>query len=208
MQIEGTPNERALLVTFAYIAGFTSAFIAFGAAVGTGTISPSSVVVSPTSQEASVQRTTQSEQPTDFSAEIVNTSAVDVVTYINNGLYVETDAEFPTLLSKQADVAGVTYSTDDPLTTKQGFHTSIPHYEYIAALEHVFYCEQYDTTGFCTPYLYDIAEQVLHVFTVDEEPLTIDNRQAQQVTVTNAGTYVLGGYRSASAGMPWEMVAQ
>ncbi len=203
MQIEGTPNERALLVVFAYVVGFVSAFIAFG--LSQDNLKQTNVTFSTYTQPASVVTAVEESQTTEPS--LTETDQV-VLVYENDGLYLHTDAEFPTLLSKAAAAVGYTYDNDASLSDKQGFHTAVPYFEHIAPLGHVFYCEQYSTTGTCTPFLYDISEQELYVFTYDGEPLELDSREVQQLVVTSAGSYVLGNYRSASVDTAWELVMQ
>ena len=200
MQIEGTPNERALLVIFAYIAGFTAAFIAFVATQDRSAY-VSNTTVNQASQSAAVQAA-------DVRTNEAVSDRIISVTYENDGLYIHTSTEFPTLLSKSAEVAGVAFNSDDSLFAKQGFHSNVPYYEHISELDHVFFCEQYESTGYCTPYVYDIKGQTLHIFHEDGEPLSIDNRIAEQVRVTNVGEYIVGGFRSLSTASPWEMAIQ
>ena len=211
MQIEGTPNERAILVAFAYVAGFTAAFIAFGLTITSPSVSTTFVQVPEVTQTAAVSSVTSvaSEQVRDeVVPDPVSTIATEYqVRYENKGLYLYTDAELPTLLSKDAQVAGFVYDDSGRQIQNQGFHTAVPHYEYFSALGHVFFCEQYDVTGTCTPYLYNTDTQQLYVFmTEDGEIIEIDNRDAQQVVVTSAGSYVLGSYRSSSVSDPWVVV--
>lgn len=207
MQIEGTPNERALLVTFAYIAGFTAAFILFGVAAlhTTG----SSIVVAPaaTTQTAGViHSTTQPDTPPAASPSSVAASS-DLV-YENNGLYFYADQEFAILLSKEKAAAGVSYTADAPLSDTQGFHTALPHYQFIAAQDVVFFCEQYAVTGVCTPYMFDVVNETLYVFRDADGPITISSNDARLVNVTSAGSFVLGNYRSVQPEQPWEVVAR
>lgn len=205
MNIEGTPHERATLVTFAYIAGFTAAFIAFGDVITT----PTPSVVDQSVQVAAVQSAaTPTSQSSKIAAENVATTVADMVVYQNDGLYVYSETEFPTLLSKLASAAGVVYNEADTIADMQGFHTALPYYQHIEPLSHVLFCEQYNLTGECTPYLYDLNTQILHVFQVDDEPLVIDNRQVSLATVTSDGSYVIGQYRSISPSTPWILVVQ
>ena len=206
MQIEGTPNERALLVTFAYIAGFTAAFILFGSAVLSTSTSPMVATPQAGMQSASVIGSTVSNAPPAQEA-VVTVPAFELA-YENDGLYLYTDSEFPLLLSKEAAAAGVSYTADSPLSETQGFHTAIPHYELIAAQNHVFFCEQYATTGECTPFLFDIDSETLYVFRDSDGPITLTTNEARLTTVTGAGSYVLGQYRSVQADRPWEVMAR
>ena len=210
MQIEGTPNERALLVTFSYIAGFTAAFIAFGITVTTPSVSTFFVQAPETTQVAAVgsaNATTSMVAVNDTVQDSADVHTNKELRYENNGLYLYSDDEYPLLLSKDAQVAGFVYADGDDLIQKQGFHTALPHYEHFSALGHVFFCEQYDVTGVCTPYLYDTKTQQLRVFVTDDgDVINIDNRDAKQVVATSAGSYVLGAYRSYSANEPWVVV--
>ena len=206
MQIEGTPNERALLVVFAYVAGFTASFILFGN-VGSESriITTTSIPATPTQTATVLDSVPVADAPSAPATPSAQVSTVEV-RYENNGLYVFTEAEFPILLSKEAAAAGVVYDTETPLTDTQGFHTAIPHYEFIEAFDHVFFCEQHASTGECTPFLYDLNTQTLHVFQTVDGPFTVTTNEARLVTVTSAGSYVLGQYRSAQPNRPWEMV--
>lgn len=210
MQIEGTPNERALLVAFAYVSGFTAAFIAFGLTVTSPNMSTTFVQAPEVTQTAAVSSATDTTGEQATSEPVVSDSAADQkpdVRYENDGLYLYTDAEYPVLLSKDARVAGFVYDDSERSIQNQGFHTAVPHYEHFTALGHVFFCEQYDVTGTCTPYLYNTDTQQLYVFMTDDgEVIDIDNRDARQVVVTSAGSYVLGSYRSSSASEPWVVV--
>lgn len=205
MQIQGTPNERAMLVAFAYVSGFTAAFIAFGLSISDSSFNASSQISQ--NQAASVQFATREEQEDSLSlsGEIVSTSVDLTVVYENDGLYIYGNTDIPTLLSKNADAAGFLYESD-VISNKQGFHTALPHFEYFSALNKVVFCEQYEVLGVCTPYIFDTIDQILRVFTFEGEPLVIDNQQATQLSVTSAGSFTIGDFRSASADEPWVMV--
>ena len=211
MQIEGTPNERALLVTFAYVAGFTAAFILFGHTVTSQTTS-TVVTMPPTdSQTAGVIDSAPAEEPevdAEIAAEPATPTVGNDVVYENDGLYYYGDSQFPTLLTKEAATAGYAFSTNDSLEDKQGFHTAVPHYEYIGSQNHVFFCEQHDVTGECVPFVYDIDAERMYVFQDDDGHVALSTNEARQVTVTSAGSYVLGAYRSIDANEPWRVMSR
>ena len=206
MNIEGTPHERALLVTFAYIIGFITAAIAFNYALGGAPAQVAMVAVSPATQPASVATAVPTTEP-EAAAPAATPTVSDTLVYENQGLYLYTDADFPVLLSKHIDALDISYDDLPELADRQGFHTAVPGYEYFAAYEFVYYCEQYDANT-CVPYLYDVAEAQLRVVQDATGPVSLPIAAANQATLTLEAGLTIPGYRSASPAEPHRVVAQ
>ena len=199
MNIEGTPNERALLVICAYIIGFTSSFIAFNYA-SSGNASAPVVYMPPTTQVAAVAAPA-AEQPPAAAEAVVGVAGL---VYENNGLYLDIGDTFPVLLSKNIAATGLSYDQLPTLRDRQGFHTAVIGYEHFEEPGFVYFCEQYDTNT-CVPMLYDVAAAALYLVVGVDGPLELTANVANQATMTPAGL-VLPGYRSESAATPWVVV--
>lgn len=205
MNIEGTPHEKALLVVFAYLIGFTTAYIAFGFTTS-GMTDTVKLVQVPTEQSASVAA---SANGNDSDTDAPATPATDVpeVVYENSGLYVHTGVEFPTLLSKDISALDTTFADRPALSDKQGFHTAIPAYEHFASTGYVYYCEQHDDAS-CVPMLYSLDDEQLYVVQNQSGPLALSIAEASAVQMTPAAGLLFANYRSTDRTTPWFVTAQ
>lgn len=197
MNIEGTPNEKALLVVFSYIIGFISAFIAFNFAV-------------PVMDTVDVYHAKSSSQ----SASVVSSQEEQVqsnstVVYEDNGLYLYTETQDePTLLSKNIQSVGMDYTELPTLYDKQGLHTEVPVHTHFTVQGYIYYCEVYDVASECTPYIYDVDRKTLHVLTDSDGPLSVAVSTAQDFSMTSASGIEMGNYRSISLSQPWNVEIQ
>ncbi len=203
MNIEGTPNERAMIVIFSYISGFTAAFILLAFSNSSPDVGQLSATVASHSQSANVIDSVAREAaPTDEAT--ASTPITDIIAvYENNGLYVYTGEEFPTLLSKNIAATDLSYDDMPELADRSGFHTNVLVYQVFADTDLVYFCEQYGVTGECTPFLYDTSEQVLRVISDGGVPLTLTTREARTAVRTSAGSLVIAGYQSTNPAQPW-----
>ncbi len=206
MNIEGTPNERALLVFFAYVCGFTAALILFRFALTDPVaVEVSQPIIQPSNQAASVAGALPAVAGEESAAiETTQQLVSDRLQYKNQGLYFMTDdVDVPLLLSKDISATTFTYLDLPTLRDRQGFHTAIPVYQHFANSSYLYYCEQYDVTGQCTPFLFDTQSQTLHAIQDESGPLTLSTNEARSVVRTAAGSIVIGSFQSVSPDEPW-----
>lgn len=198
MNIEGTAHEKALLVLFAYIIGFVSAFITFNYALPPAADLDMKIVkVDSTASVASV-----ASAPVETTVVGSNIRAV----YENNGLYVYGLQSEPVLLSKNIASTELTYDQLPTLADKQGFHSEIPAFEYFEQYGYLFFCEVYDDSDVCTPYLYDTERNVLRMVSVKGSSVEVSVAEARDVSMSGALGLQLGGYSSATLSRPWEVI--
>ncbi len=164
--IEGTRHERAAIVTASYIIGFITAFIAFGATVGTDEVVPA------LPQSATVIESIDTTVPTQEPDEVASEQAVMSLHYTEAGLVLKTP-ENERLLSA-AQVIGATLSPNE-------------HF--------VYFCEVADAAGeTCQSLIYDIQNNSLVPVTVNATALSLP-ATAHRVTWSEAGLATVAGQR-------------
>ena len=208
MNIEGTPHEKWLLVTFAYIIGFTTSLIMSNFAF-TGSTPAPSVSVQPGAQMAAAPAAevpSEAAQPDPESSAAGTAGGDGTLVYENQGLYFYGDDEFPTLLSKDIEAINGTYDDMPELADKQGFHTAVPGFEYFANMDAVYYCEQHDE-DVCVPMYYDVSESVLHLVRDADGPVMLDSALANQVDLNDQTGLSIAGYASVNPSEPWVVAA-
>lgn len=198
MNLEGTAHEKALLVLFAYIIGFVSAFITFNYAVPP--ISNFELPVAKVTSDTSMANVVSAPMASTDSE-----SAVRAV-YENNGLYVYGLQSEPVLLSKNISSADLTYDQLPTPADRQGFHSEVPAFEYFAEYGYIFFCEVYDDPNVCTPYLYDTERGVLRAVSSEEGSVVVSIEEARAVSMNGALGLRVGEYSSETLSRPWEVV--
>ncbi len=136
--MEGTRNERVIMVLAAYAIGFTTAFIAFGVTQIEDSIQ--FVYVPSTSQTANAISAAQAEPHASDGALVLNEVGL---------LY--SDGETEVLLS-----------TNTVQNGEDGFHAAMIDYTLSPNAKFVYFCEQpLPTSDSCKPFVYDVARELV-----------------------------------------------
>lgn len=213
MELEGTANEKALIVLFAYIIGFISAFIAFNYAFPpTTSTQVSFVYLTNEDAQAAVAGATDAvdsstapadSTTSDFTERAASPDRANEIAYENQGLYYFDADGYPILLSKAIGATNFTYDSLQTLAERQGFHSELAASGLAAAAGLVYFCEVYDVASECVPYVYSIDDQVLHVLQDLDGPVTIPADSARDVSVSSNGTIRVGSLTSIDPEATW-----
>ncbi len=146
--MEGTRNERVVILVLSYIIGFVTAYIAFGLTPLTDSWSIASI---PTTNTAAVMNSAPKKVDT---RPLVATTKQGLVLIKNNQeIYLSSHVE-----------AG------DDTFLDEGYHVKLADYELSPDGEFVYFCEvpAVDADS-CRPYLYSIAEDITYPVKIDGE---------------------------------------
>lgn len=168
MHIEGTRNERVIMVLAAYAIGFTTAFIAFGVTQIEDKIQ--FVYVPTASQTASV-----------VGAVSEDAAPADGTLVLNEVGLVYKDGETEELLS-----ANTMQNGDD------GFHAALIDYALSPDQQFVYFCEQpLPTSESCKPFVYSAAAKLVFPVLQNKERIALPLQQ-QNLTWGEGGLEAVG----------------
>jgi hypothetical protein len=184
--MEGTRNEKIVIVLSAYIIGFSTAFIAFGV----------------NSQYQQVQ--TQSEFQRAYVQVVAQEDKTQSIARIEKdgeGLFIVTEAGYKRLLSaKQSDQgASLIASIATP-----GFHAETISESLSFDNAYIYFCEQQTPDAKnCMPYVYSLEDDALHPVKVNGE---VYNPSVAVHTAqwTEGGSLIIDGMESGNSNRPWE----
>ncbi len=201
MNLEGTKHEKAVLITIAYIIGFTSGFIAFGLTASSPTLVSETPLSEPFIPEGYVPPTEM--PPTDKNEAAASESAPNEgVAYEDGRLYATVKGErFVLSISNSVmpneNVEG--FST-------QGIHEKLPTYSTSPDGRYVHFCEQQTTDDVCNHFIFDSVENVIQPVSQDGERFTTTSAEAV-LSTWEGTTLVVGSHRSQTAETPWRLVS-
>ncbi len=186
--MEGTRNEKIIIVISAYIIGFTTSFIAFGLET------PNQTEV-PQSQEQHVHA-----QVEKFDASLETISSIETN---DDGLFIVTDG-YSRLLSAKRGSLGASLIASVPTP---GFHTKIIAASLSKDLKFVYFCEQQiPDTQKCSPYVYSLLDDSSHVVKLNgavfEQAI-----EGHTAVWTDNNLLVLNENLTSNPQKPWEFLA-
>jgi len=157
--MEGTRNERVIMVMAAYVIGFTTAFIAFGLNQMEESVHLVYVANTPATQSAAVAAATS------FPAD-----ATSVSVYIDES----------GLVYEKGGVSRVISSYDVDASGEDGYHQSIFEFQVSSDGSTVYFCEiPNQMSDACKPFLYDSVEDVTYPLTIAGERIAVSLQPAE-----------------------------
>ncbi len=169
--MEGTRNERVLIMTVTYVIGFVTAFILFGV---------NQIFDNSSNNYAAVYTVNY---PQDLKEELAPSKATAVTSDVSfaytGGKLVVNTAAGELLLSYNPLVSGLPIFEDQ---FGQGMH-----YNDIRAIasdskSHIYFCEQQSPEAdFCASYLYDVKKSLIRPLLLDGTPVTLSNANSDSV---------------------------
>ncbi|MEM9336255.1 MAG: hypothetical protein AAGA35_00155 [Patescibacteria group bacterium] len=193
--LEGTKNERGIILILAYIIGFTSGYIAFG-------YQDNYLLKQP---KPSLEQTKQQIQGEQMVAEPSLTTSVPEegsgrLRYASGVLeYVHEDGTVRALsfLQTPSLAASALLGAD-----QQGVHTALDAYNTSPDERFAFFCEQKLDQSQCYPFVYDSTEDEIRFVREREVPFPISIDVARRVYWNEDGI-VLGEFHSRQKDQPW-----
>lgn len=180
----------------AYVVGFVTAYIAFGASQ----VDEAKVVY------VTSVNTAQAEQSVDTMVDEAvagaNNTASVVGAFYDNGMLSVSSADGEMVLSVDPDV--MPELVDDPQFANQGLHQSPPVYVASSAGEYVYFCEEYTTPGTCRSFVYSIADEMIFPVTFAGERTEISIADANTAT-WNGTDLQINEYVLTTSDEIWDM---
>lgn len=189
LHLEGTKNERALVIVLAYVIGFVTAAMWFGFAV----VEHGEVVTTQYDEVSSVLTKTSTAVPVASAAEGETT-----VMYIDGRLQLLVHDQ-PVILSVSSDQVEPMEVEQIVTPQGQGVHNSLAAFTLNESKQYLFFCES-NEAGSCDAYVYDVEENLIHPIRFDGKLTEVANSQASTAEWLDS-QLVLGVYHST--GEPW-----
>lgn len=187
----GNRHEQAVLVIMAYVVGFVTAFIAFGA---NQIDEATHVVYVPTSTVQAKSTSAPQSSPGNVA------SAASA--YYEQGMLTTQTENGPVVLS--VDAAMAPELTNDPQFAGQGLHQSLPIYAASPDGSFVYFCEQFTTRDSCRSFVYDTEQDVIIPVTFAGDPAEISITAANSAEWTE-NTLRISDYQVNSISNTWNM---
>ena len=187
--MEGTRNERAVLVVLAYVIGFTTAYIA----------------ITHFQEKGIEMRQASIESSNHLASAGPKTAAVpsnDVTIQYGNGELVVHSNGDSYLVSVEPSVIGL-----EATEYELGLHTDLPVYKLSPDGNWLHFCEVTTDPGYCRHNLYDMNERVIRRVQVQGEHLVTSVELAKTSTWNSDTGLKIGPYHSEEMSAPWEMHA-
>jgi hypothetical protein len=183
--MEGTRNEKIVIVLSAYVIGFTTAFIAFGIH------NPSETQISDNSFNRSYA------QPLSATEDIGTISSIEKN---DEGLFAVTRG-YSRLLSVKRGSQGATLIAATPTP---GFHAAVIADALSKDAKFIYFCEQQTADAKeCIAYVYSLADDSLHRVKVNGEAYA-PSVESQTAVWTDDSKLALNNMLSNSPEKPWE----
>jgi len=177
--MEGTRNERVIILITSYIIGFLTAYIAFG-------------VINLEEEIRFVY------VPTQQTAAVAASDTPDVRVYVNEtGLIFDNGQEQQVVSALSIPTEGAALAEGDTVV--------IVNYSLSKDSQYVYFCEQPSLSAqSCIPYVYSVAENTLHPVTVEGERVAFDSA-THDATWNTQGRLIADNYASVDSSTPWEL---
>lgn len=174
-ELEGTKNEKVVLVLLAYIIGLTSGYIAFAIQYNYDEVSYNSTL--PAIVGNSDAETAENVSTTNGIVLGESPMAKDFVYYEENRLFVEV-AEGRMLLSVHVDTIETELGAD---FASQGTHVRQPVYLSNEDKTNIFFCEYMNSEKECSAYMFNVEESVIRPVVVTGTHLLLTEGEAEAV---------------------------
>lgn len=198
--LEGTKNEKIVLVILAYVIGLTTGFIGFGI---------SNIVYLEYNDQADYEVIDDLETaghnlvgyipPTSNPPTDVNGSESEIA-YKDGYLTIVSDDE-SLVLSVHTDKLG---ETIPDLLAEQGHHTVKPIYQLSPDGQYVYFCELHLGATDCTNLIFDKKTVTIQYLQSNQQKLFTSNALATKAFWADDGLHI-GDYTSISPTTPWKL---
>lgn len=182
--MEGSRHEKAALISVSYFIGAVTVFIGFY------TVHSTDIPVSYSSPQVAsvISANTATEKTTTPSALDSNSEYYGNVTYHNGILAIETITG-KKIISYNPKLSGLDVESE---FIEQGIHTGNIIYSVAPGDQYIFFCEEKDIVGSCTPYIYDTTSEKVYRVKVDSSEVQFTTDQARTVLWNMDGLHIFG----------------
>lgn len=195
----GNRHEQAILVVMAYIVGFVTAYIAFGA---NQVEQATEIVYVPTSLATPADQTIASTLADAVTA--ANNAAAIAGAYYEQGQLSVNKNNETVLLSIDTEV--MPELVNDPQFADQGLHQSSPIFIESSTGRYVYFCEEYSIPGSCRSFVYDTEQDMIIPVTINGEKSEIVLEEAATAT-WNDERLQINSYDLDATDGTWNMVS-
>lgn len=187
LNLEGTRNERVVVVIVSYVIGFTTAFIGFSL----GDAGKKADTLVPTKIEA---------------PQAVGQTASVFVSYTDGKLEVVKE-DMPHVLSVSYDSPFIADGLE--LSEKMpGVHKEIAHRSLRRDGRFLFFCEVVNDPAQCYPYIYDTVADTTFYVRINEVPFPVSTEVAKAAGWNASQVFSIANYRSTDTERPWLLRSQ
>jgi hypothetical protein len=174
--MEGSRHEKAALISVAYLIGAVTVFIGLYSTTSLGTESRINLVA--TMPAAVISATDLDKREPSLSAEAAADVVIGNVSYLDGVLAIQT-ALGRKILSFNPTTSGLEVSAD---FVRQGAHLGSLPFVSAPGERFVFFCEQKDVPGDCSPFIYDALVEKVYGVKADSNNLALSLEEAEQTT--------------------------